>query len=1001
MFTGGKDDIQLLKAGYPLHNLRKTGFYAVLDPPDGPTTGAYFVTVYNSRINVRETVQVIHNADTGASYSRYWNASGWSAWLVMAQVSGSGNLALGDVTPTYVEILIDTGTDVVIPAATSTDAGVMAAADKAKLDAIEPGAEVNLTAEEIVDLLDIELGSDSWRLGTNLSFTRDATTVTVISDLGADATLPAATTLLAGVLSAADKAKLDGIESGATADMDGSEIVAAINAALGSTAWQNADPGSSQTNPSVRVATTANITIATDLNPGDVLDDATLVDGDLVLVKNQTNPEENGIIVVGTVPARHPDFDTFDDYVGIIVTVQEGTVNADTVWLCTSDAGGTIDTDPITFVETEITPTNLSMDRDATQVEINSSTGSGTVIPAATGSLAGAMTAADKTKLDALDVDGNTDITIEHNAANVDVVPSGSGTPGTINAVTGSLAGVMTPAMFLKLDGIEEGAQVNPTAAEIVSAINDELGGTGWQTEPGSLAEARAFLARRLSTMMVGASVPVTVTFPTEVYDAGNVHNTATGEYTPGVNGIVLLAVSVTGSRADASSSWGDIEIVKNGSTVLASSRDINTGYNNVALSIIDTCLATDYYTVRSIGASGSGGTIYAATFSGCMINTGTVEVEGNTNLTFSRDATTVTVESDTGSDAVLPAATDSLAGVMSAADKAKLDAIESGANNYTHPNHSGDVSSIGDGTTTISANAVSNTKLADMAQNTIKGRIQASTGDPEDLTPAQVRTMINVENGAEPNPSAAEIVTLINGELGGTGWQSSGGATNLTTDRDATTVTVLSDTGTDAILPAATTSLAGVMTASDKTKLDGIESGATGDMTGGEIVSAINAELGSSNWQAGATNLTFSRDATTVTVLSDTGTDAVLPAATTSLAGVLSAADKSLIDGIRDINAQTGTTYTFQVSDVKKLVTLDNASPITATVPPNASAAIPIKGQIDLAQVGDGQVTVAAGSGVTIISFEGRLKLAGKGAGAMLVKLATNTWILMGAIVS
>jgi hypothetical protein len=53
------------------------------------------------------------------------------------------------------------------------------------------------------------------------------------------------------------------------------------------------------------------------------------------------------------------------------------------------------------------------------------------------------------------------------------------------------------------------------------------------------------------------------------------------------------------------------------------------------------------------------------------------------------------------------------------------------------------------------------------------------------------------------------------------------GGATNLSVSSTATTVTVASDTGTDATLPAATTSAAGVMTASDKTKLDGIATGA------------------------------------------------------------------------------------------------------------------------------------------------------------------------------
>lgn len=42
-----------------------------------------------------------------------------------------------------------------------------------------------------------------------------------------------------GFMSGADKAKLDGIEAAATADQTGSEIVAAIDANLGSTAWQS------------------------------------------------------------------------------------------------------------------------------------------------------------------------------------------------------------------------------------------------------------------------------------------------------------------------------------------------------------------------------------------------------------------------------------------------------------------------------------------------------------------------------------------------------------------------------------------------------------------------------------------------------------------------------------------------------------------------------------------------------------------------------------------
>lgn len=67
----------------------------------------------------------------------------------------------------------------------------------------------------------------------------------------------------------------------------------------------------------------------------------------------------------------------------------------------------------------------------------------------------------------------------------------------------------------------------------------------------------------------------------------------------------------------------------------------------------------------------------------------------------------------------------------------------------------------------------------------------------------------------------AHPIVSAAGGGVGGSG-------ANLTRTLAATTVTVLSDTGTDAIIPAADTTNAGVMTAADRTKLTGIAAGAT-----------------------------------------------------------------------------------------------------------------------------------------------------------------------------
>ena len=109
--------------------------------------------------------------------------------------------------------------------------------------------------------------------------------------------------------------------------------------------------------------------------------------------------------------------------------------------------------------------------------------------------------------------------------------------------------------------------------------------------------------------------------------------------------------------------------------------------------------------------------------------------------------------------------------------------------------------------------------------------------------------------------------------------------ATNLSYTTDASTGTVTCSTGTNATLPAATTALAGLLTGTDKTKLDGIATGAQANV---------------------ATNLTYTTDASTGTVTSSTGTNATLPAATTALAGLLTGADKTKLDGI-DTGATKG----------------------------------------------------------------------------------------------
>ena len=97
------------------------------------------------------------------------------------------------------------------------------------------------------------------------------------------------------------------------------------------------------------------------------------------------------------------------------------------------------------------------------------------------------------------------------------------------------------------------------------------------------------------------------------------------------------------------------------------------------------------------------------------------------------------------------------------------------------------------------------------------------------------------------------------------------------------------------------------------------------------------------------------------------------------------------------DINAQTGTTYTLTLADQSRLVTSSNASAQTITVPPNSSVAFPTGSEVTIAQYGAGQVTIAAGSGVTLYAADSELKTRVQYSTAILTKIATDTWLVAG----
>lgn len=102
-----------------------------------------------------------------------------------------------------------------------------------------------------------------------------------------------------------------------------------------------------------RTVAITNITISSGLEAGDTVNGVTLAEDDVVLLTAQTAQAENGPYVVPASGAasRHSDFADYDAVAGSYFAVMEGTAKADTLWRCTSNFGGTIDSTSLAFEE--------------------------------------------------------------------------------------------------------------------------------------------------------------------------------------------------------------------------------------------------------------------------------------------------------------------------------------------------------------------------------------------------------------------------------------------------------------------------------------------------------------------------------------------------------------------------------------------------------------------------------------------------------------------------
>lgn len=181
----------------------------------------------------------------------------------------------------------------------------------------------------------------------------------------------------------------------------------------------------------------------------------------------------------------------------------------------------------------------------------------------------------------------------------------------------------------------------------------------------------------------------------------------------------------------------------------------------------------------------------------------------------------------------------------------------------------------------------------------------------------------------------------------------------------------------------------------------NGLSGGGSSGAVTLSINTAITADLSTAQTLTNKTLTTpiISSISNTGTLTLPTSTDTLVGRATTDTLTNKTLTSPQINLGI---NAQTGTTYTTVLADNGKLVTLSNASAIAVTIPPNSSVAYPVGAQINMAQLGAGQVTVSGGSGVTIVSTGGTAsapKARVQYSTLTAVQTSTDNWLIIGDI--
>jgi hypothetical protein len=224
------------------------------------------------------------------------------------------------------------------------------------------GRVTNVTTNSISTTLGIsgDTGTDSVALGADtLNFSGGAGITSIVSDnkvtLDIDSTVVAT---LSDQQTLTNKILSTNVDLGADLDAATYKIVnlgtPTSTADAATKGYVDSVSQGLSIKEAVRVATTAAVTLSTDLENGDTLDGVTLATGNRILVKNQAAGSENGIYTVNATgaPTRATDANVSSEVTaGMFTFVSEGTSNGNTSWVLTTDNPITLDTTALVFTQ--------------------------------------------------------------------------------------------------------------------------------------------------------------------------------------------------------------------------------------------------------------------------------------------------------------------------------------------------------------------------------------------------------------------------------------------------------------------------------------------------------------------------------------------------------------------------------------------------------------------------------------------------------------------------